>query len=109
METAVVAQQGAQQPLVTADQEDRDVAHVRAVRSNKASMLAASSRLSHAAAPGRAMTTISTGGRPGRRRKHSLTTRLMRLRCTARRETLRDMASPSRASGPAPGAKTREK
>lgn len=42
MKTAVVAEQGAQQHLVAADQEDRDASHMRVVRSSSASMLVAS-------------------------------------------------------------------
>src|SRR5690606_16296861 len=42
LKTAVVAEQGAQQQLVAADQEDRDAAHMRVVRSSNASMLVAS-------------------------------------------------------------------
>jgi hypothetical protein len=70
-------------------------------------MLMASSALSHPAAPGRAMTTISRAGRRGLcLRKDSLTRRLIRLRSTADLETFRDTASPSRADGPGPSAAT---
>jgi hypothetical protein len=105
MKTAVVAEQGAQQQLIAADQEDRDAAHMLAVRSSSASMLVTSWGLSHPAAPGRAITTISRAGRSALcLRKDSLTRRLIRLRWTADLETLRDTASPSRADGPGPGA-----
>jgi hypothetical protein len=105
MKTAVVAEQGAQQQLVTADQEDRDASHMRAVRCSNASMLVTSRGLSHPAAPGRAMTTMSRAGRSALcLRKDSLTRRLIRLRWTADLDTLRDTARPSRADGPGPGA-----
>lgn len=107
MKTAVAAEPGAQQQLVAANQVDRDASHERTVRINKVSMLLASCRLSHCAAPGRAMTTMSTvGSSVPSLRNDSLTRRFIRLRCTAERETLRDTASPSRAEDPAPGATT---
>jgi len=68
-------------------------------------MLVARRRLSHPAAPGRAMTTISRAGRPALcLRKDSLTSRLIRLRWTADLETLRETARPRRAEGPGPDA-----
>lgn len=68
-------------------------------------MLVASWGLSHPAAPGRAITTISRLGRSALcLRKDSLTRRLIRLRWTADLETLRDTARPRRAEGPGPGA-----
>jgi hypothetical protein len=107
MKTAIVAEQWAQQQLISANQEDRDAAHMRTVRWSKASMLMASSALSHLAAAGRAMTTMSKAGRRGLcLRKDSLTRRLIRLRSTADLDTLRDTASPSRADGPGPMAAT---
>ena len=100
MKTAVAAEPGAQQQLVAADQVDRDASHERAVRINRVSMLFANCRLSHSAAPGRAMTTMSTiGSSAASLRNDSLTRRFIRLRCTAERETLRETASPSRADG----------
>lgn len=67
-------------------------------------MLVANRALSHCAAPGRAITTMSIAGRAALRcRKDSLTTRLIRLRCTADLDTLRETARPSLAVGPGPG------
>lgn len=64
-------------------------------------MLVARRALSHPAAPGRAMATISMAGRAAWCwRKDSLTRRLIRLRCTADLETFFETASPSRADGP---------
>jgi hypothetical protein len=105
MKTAVVAEQGAQQQLIATDQEDRDASHMRAVRCSNASMLVTSRELSHPAAPGRAITTMSRAGRSALcLRKDSLTRRLIRLRWTADLDTLRDTARPSRADGAGPGA-----
>lgn len=68
-------------------------------------MLVARQGLSHPAAPGRAITTMSRAGRSALcLRKDSLTRRLIRLRWTADLETLRDTARPRRAEGPGPGA-----
>lgn len=68
-------------------------------------MLVARRGLSHSAAPGRAITTISRTGRSALcLRKDSLTRRLIRLRWTADLETLRETARPRRAEGPGPGA-----
>lgn len=107
VKTAIPTEPGAQQQLVAANQLDRDASHERAVRFNKVSMLVASWPLSHSAAPGRAMTTMSTvGSSVPSLRNDSLTRRFIRLRCTAERETLRDTARPRRAAGPAPGATT---
>src|SRR6056297_568007 len=60
VEAAMTAQQRADQQLVAANQEDRDASHKRTVRSNKVSMLLVSAALSQPAAPGRAMTTMSS-------------------------------------------------
>lgn len=68
-------------------------------------MLVASTEFSQAADPGRAMTTMSRAGRSAMcLRKDSLTTRLIRLRCTADRETFRETARPRREEAPVPGA-----
>lgn len=68
-------------------------------------MLVASTEFSQPAAPGRAMTTMSRAGRSAVcLRKDSLTTRLIRLRCTADRETFRETARPRREEAPVPGA-----
>ena len=68
-------------------------------------MLLASNEFSQPAAPGRAMTTMSRAGRSAAcLRKDSLTTRLIRLRCTADRETFRETARPRREEALVPGA-----
>lgn len=68
-------------------------------------MLLARRELSHPAAPGRAITTISRAGRSALcLRKDSLTTRLIRLRCTADLDTFFETARPSLAADPEPGA-----
>lgn len=68
-------------------------------------MLVARMGLSHPAAPGRAMTTISRAGRSALcLRKDSLTRRLIRLRCTADLDTFFETARPSLAEGAEPGA-----
>lgn len=68
-------------------------------------MLVASTEFSQPAAPGRAMTTMSRVGRSAVCvRKDSLTTRLIRLRCTADRETFRETARPRREYSLVPGA-----
>lgn len=67
-------------------------------------MALASWGLSHSAAPGRAMTTISrTGSAALCLRNDSLTTRLIRLRWTADLETFFETARPSRADDPGAG------
>lgn len=68
-------------------------------------MLVASTGFSQAAAPGRAMTTKSRAGMSAAcLRKDSLTTRLIRLRCTADRDTFRETARPIRGEALVPGA-----
>lgn len=68
-------------------------------------MLCDSRGLSHSAAPGRAITTISRAGRDALcLRNDSLTRRLIRLRWTADLDTFRETARPRRAVGPGPGA-----
>src|SRR5580658_9361850 len=98
MKAALGTEQGAQGPLVQADQAYEDGAHWTMTLSHNTSRLARSSCGEASLARGRALTTRSTSGRScWRSLKDSRMSRLMRLRGTEPSKGYEATAKPRRA------------